>query len=281
MKMGMKVHSLRGDISPHQRVLNQSTSSTSQDTHSKRDDSDENNNSRSEIDKHTVGNSQPCTDRYGDVATDSKPALLLTFDDGYIDNYTFAAPLLEQFGFQGSFFIPGKTFSEHRLLDVNKIHYILASAEDKTDAIKRLVSDLFEKMDYYRGHEFDFPSNEELYAEWAVPNRFDSGDIVFVKRILQTVLPEQLRNWISSDLSEKYVVISEEKLAYELYMTPDQIKSLHARGHFIGLHGYDNYWLGRLNSTEMRADIDKALSVMTELGVIEPDRWVMNYPYGN
>ena len=38
-------------------------------------------------------------------------ALLLTFDDGYIDNYTFVLPLLEEYGFQGSFFIPGKTFT--------------------------------------------------------------------------------------------------------------------------------------------------------------------------
>ena len=62
----------------------------------------------------------------------SEKALLLTFDDGYIDNYTFAFPILEEFGIQGSFFIPGKTFTTHQLLDVNKIHYILASAGSLT-----------------------------------------------------------------------------------------------------------------------------------------------------
>lgn len=45
-------------------------------------------------------------------------ALLLTFDDGYVDNYTFAFPILEEFGIQGSFFIPGKTFATHQLLNV-------------------------------------------------------------------------------------------------------------------------------------------------------------------
>ena len=49
-------------------------------------------------------------------------ALLLTFDDGYIDNYTYVMPILEEYGVQGSFFIPGKTFTTHQLLDVNKIH---------------------------------------------------------------------------------------------------------------------------------------------------------------
>ncbi len=73
-------------------------------------------------------------------------ALLLTFDDGYVDNYTFVFPLLEEFGVQGSFFIPGKTFSTHQLLDVNKIHYILASAD-----IYKLVEDVKKEMDRYRG----------------------------------------------------------------------------------------------------------------------------------
>ena len=201
-------------------------------------------------------------------------ALLLTFDDGYVDNYTFALPLLEEFGFQGSFFIPGKTFTTHQLLDVNKIHYILASAD-----IKKLVADVKEEMDYYRGNEYDYPSTEELWEQYAMDSRFDGKDTVFVKRILQTVLPEKLRNQISSDLFEKYVGVTEEQLAYELYMTSDQIRTLKRHGMYIGIHGYDHYWLGNLSSEHMREDVSKALETMDEF--IDHDAWVMNYPYGS
>lgn len=201
-------------------------------------------------------------------------ALLLTFDDGYIDNYTFVLPLLEEYGFQGSFFIPGKTFTTHQLLDVNKIHYILASAD-----IKKLIQDVFERMNYYRGNEYNFPSNQELFEEYAIANRFDSKETIFVKRILQAVLPEALRNLISSDLFEKYVGISEELLAYELYMTSDQIMTMKRHGMFIGIHGYDHYWLGKLPREKMEEDITKALGVMNEF--IDKKAWVMNYPYGN
>lgn len=201
-------------------------------------------------------------------------ALLLTFDDGYVDNYTYALPILEEFGFQGSFFIPGKTFTTHQLLDVNKIHYILASAD-----INKLVVDVKAKLDYYRGSEYDYPSTEELWNQYAVANRFDNKETIFVKRILQTAIPEQLRNRISSDLFEKYVGVTEEQLAYELYMTPEQIRTLKRHGMFIGLHGYDHYWLGNLSPEKMREDVSKALETMDEF--IDRKGWAMNYPYGN
>ena len=201
-------------------------------------------------------------------------AVLLTFDDGYVDNYTYAFPILEEFGFQGSFFIPGKTFTTHQLLDVNKIHYILASAD-----IKEFVADVKKKMDEYRGTEFDYPPTDELWNQYATYDRFDDKETVFVKKMLQTVLPERLRNKISSDLFEKYVGVTEEQVAYELYMNPEQIRTLKRHGMFIGLHGYDHYWLGNLSSDQMREDISKALETMDEF--IDRKEWVMNYPYGN
>lgn len=162
----------------------------------------------------------------------SEKALLLTFDDGYIDNYTFAFPILEEFGIQGSFFIPGKTFTTHQLLDVNKIHYILASAD-----ICKLVEDVKKEMDYYRGIEFDYAPTDDLFNEYAVESRFDIKETIFVKRMLKR------------------------------------------HGMFIGLHGYDHYWLGKLPKEQMKKDLDKALDTLDEF--IDRKHWVMNYPYGS
>lgn len=201
-------------------------------------------------------------------------AMLLTFDDGYIDNYTYAFPILEEFGVKGSFFIPGKTFATHQLLDVNKIHYILASAN-----INRLIDDVKKQMDFYRGNEYDYPSTDELFNKYAIPSRFDIKETIFVKKMLQTVLPEKLRNTISSNLFEKYVGISEEKLAYELYMTETQIRTMKRHGMYIGIHGYDHYWLGNLPKEQMEKDISMALDTLDEF--IDKNCWVMNYPYGS
>lgn len=201
-------------------------------------------------------------------------ALLLTFDDGYIDNYTFAFPVLDELGVQGSFFIPGKTFTTYELLDVNKIHYLLASTD-----IHIILKDLLERMDHYRGNEYSYASNEELFQEYAKSNRFDGKEVIFVKRMLQTVLPEELRNRIASELFAKHVGITEQQLAHELYMTKEQIRTLKRHGMHIGVHGYDHYWLGNLSKEKMQQDMQKALVIMDEF--IDNQKWAMNYPYGS
>lgn len=201
-------------------------------------------------------------------------SLLLTFDDGYIDNYTFAYPLLKKYNMQGSFFISGKTFRENVLLDVNKVHFILASADPQS-----LLRDLFEQMDYYRSSgENSYLSNDELFDRYAQENRFDCKEVIFIKRILQTVLPEEIRNVISSNLFKKYVGISEEIFAKELYMNYDQIACMKQGGMYIGVHGYDHNWLNNLPQNEMERDIQYALETMSDF--IDKDNWVMNYPYG-
>ncbi|WP_205665677.1 polysaccharide deacetylase family protein [Anoxybacter fermentans] len=201
-------------------------------------------------------------------------ALLLTFDDGYIDHYLYVMPALKEYGMQGSFFVPGKIIEERTLLDVNKIHFILASSN-----IQVLLRDLFKKLDYYRGREFYFPSNEELFAEYAVANRFDCKEVVFFKRILQVVLPERLRSKIASEMFEEHVGIREEIFARELYLNYDQMKYMKKKGMYFGIHGYDHYWMNMLSLDELKQDITRALICMDEL--VDSNCWVINYPYGS
>ena len=202
-------------------------------------------------------------------------ALLLTFDDGYIDHFTTVFPILQENKIQGSFFIPGKTFTENVLLDVNKIHFILACAP-----IDELYSDVLNYVDYLiENKEYTEKTREELIKEYAVANRFDPKEVIFIKRLLQAVLPEDIRKRISSELFQKYVGIEEDKFARELYLNIDQIKCMKRNDMFIGLHGYDHYWLGKLDEQKMHEDIDKSLEVLSD--VVDKDSFIMNYPYGS
>ncbi len=201
-------------------------------------------------------------------------ALLLTFDDGYMDHYQFVLPKLMERGIQGSFFVSASVFTEHRLLDVNKTHFILATA-----SVDQIMRDLLDKMDEYRGVEFDYPSNDELYKIFAKANRFDPPEVIFIKRMLQTALPEKLRGRIASELFEKYVGVSEDIFARELYMSHDQLKMMKKCGMYIGIHGYEHYWMSHISRDELERDIVKALEIMKDF--VDRNRWVINYPYGS
>lgn len=202
-------------------------------------------------------------------------ALLLTFDDGYIDHYTYVLPILKEYKMQGSFFVPGKVFTDHCLLDVNKIHFLLASTP-----VEILCKDLFEKLDQYRDSvELPYPSNEELFAKYAVANRFDNKETIFFKRILQVVLPEQLRKKITTELFQKYLDLPEDVMARELYLNYDQMKLMKREGMYFGIHGYDHYWMNKLEPKALINDVDKALECMT--GLLDEKKWVINYPYGS
>jgi peptidoglycan/xylan/chitin deacetylase (PgdA/CDA1 family) len=200
-------------------------------------------------------------------------AMLLTFDDGYIDHYTNVFPILSDCGVQGSFFVTGKTFMKHTLLDVNKIHFILASI-----SIATLLEDLEREFELYR-QDYQLGDYKELFEKYAVANRFDTKEVIFFKRMLQTVLPEEVRNEIASHIFKQRVGVSEEVFAKELYLNYDQMKCMKKAGMYLGLHGYDHHWLGNLEKEEMKTDICKALESMS--GLVDENKWVMNYPYGS
>src|SRR5687767_5962186 len=54
-------------------------------------------------------------------------AALLTFDDGYIDHFANVFPILDREQIPACFFPPAASVLEGRILDVNKIHFVLAS----------------------------------------------------------------------------------------------------------------------------------------------------------
>lgn len=201
-------------------------------------------------------------------------ACLLTFDDGYIDHFLTVFPLLDRYGVQGSFFPTVRTVRESRVLDANKIHFILAAVNDK----RRIVSRLFAALDDLR-RDLPLEGNEELFGRYAIAGRFDSAEIVFVKRVLQKHLPESVRSMIIDRLFSEFVSREEKAFARELYMDLDQIRCMRRHGMFFGGHGAGHYWMDSLSPPEQEREVEASLELLADIGV-EPDRRVFCYPYG-
>jgi peptidoglycan/xylan/chitin deacetylase (PgdA/CDA1 family) len=201
-------------------------------------------------------------------------SLLLTFDDGYKDHFEAVFPILDELGIQGSFFPSPKSIQEHRVLDVNKIHFILATVKDK----KLLIKTIYSFLDKYRD-EYGLKSNSHYYNKLAVECRFDSRDVVFIKRLLQMGLPRKLRRVIINDLFLKYVSKDEEVFAKELYMDIGQLKCMLRQGMYIGSHGWEHDWLNTYSKQKQENEIKLSLKFMRSLGC-DVSEWAMCYPYG-
>jgi peptidoglycan/xylan/chitin deacetylase (PgdA/CDA1 family) len=200
---------------------------------------------------------------------------LLTFDDAYSDHYTNVFPILDKYKLQGSFFTPSKAITEHIVLDVNKIHFILASVEDKLN----LVNDLKKLVKFYQ-KEYQLEDFDYYYKKLAQPSRMDTKDVMFIKQLLQVELVEELRINIVSTLFEKYIGISENAFSRELYMNEEQLKYMLRSGHHIGNHGYNHYWWNSLSKEEMNKELDLSISFLEKLGV-DMNNWTACYPYGS
>lgn len=204
-------------------------------------------------------------------------AVLLTFDDAYADHFTNVFPILYHEHIQGVFFPPVKAVTEHTVLDVNKVHFILALTP--REKMPQLLGELQLMVDKKRT-EYNLEPFDSYFERLAVANRFDTKETVFVKRLLQVALPEELRRTIAHELFEKTVGMDEAMFSRELYMSIDQIKCMVDCGMHVGSHGYDHYWLGSLSKEKQEFEIAKSIEFIEMVGG-DINNWTIGYPYGD
>lgn len=217
------------------------------------------------------------TERLLDSLTYNKPlpprSALLTFDDGLMDHYMYVFPRLRSRGLSGAFFLPVSTARDRILLDVHKVHYILAS-----DApIETLVAAIDDAVEDTRA-AYGLKTRDEYHAQYAIANRFDPAEVVYIKRMLQHALPEDLRANITGNLFRKYVSADEKAFADELYVSVPQWREMVAANMHVGSHGDKHLWLSRLNAAEQEREICRSAAFLRALGM---DRLTICYPYGD
>ncbi len=201
-------------------------------------------------------------------------AALLTFDDAYSDHFTTAFPILDKAKIQGCFFPPAKCITHNEILDVNKIHFILASVPNTQE----LITFINESLETY-SDRYALETAESYWDRIAKPTRYDPAEIIYVKRMLQRELPEELRNILTDEIFEKYVSSDQAAFSAELYMNVDQISHMQRNGMYIGSHGFDHYWLNSLSREKQEQEIDASLEFLELVGA-PTDNWMMCYPYG-
>ena len=153
------------------------------------------------------------------------------------------------------------------MLNVNYIHFILACHPN----LATLVSEIKEACFANGVSDQDFML---YWHKYGVASRYDSKEVIFIKRMLQHVLPEELRNRITSSLFKKYVHSNSRDFADEFYMSLDDTRKLVESGMYVGSHGYRHLWLNK----EPRHSQESEINLIP--GISKPD-WSANRKLDN
>ena len=201
-----------------------------------------------------------------------KDSVWLTFDDGYKDHLDYVVPILEQKGIDAAFFPVSDTYENGSILDVNTIHYILASVDNDESLLTHLVAEM--EVEGLAKSDFD-----NLWNSTDKSSRHDSEVVIFFKRMLQRDLPLELRQKILARMFENLVGRSQKEVSEELYMSKDDLISLSKKGFHIGSHTSSHMWLNSLTTIEQEKEIAKSLDALRSIRN-KVSNWIMCYPYG-
>lgn len=198
-------------------------------------------------------------------------SVLLTFDDGYIDHYRTVFPMLRERGIAGVF-APVVSAVRGTLLDVNKIHFILASAQDEHELVRRIDAFILEHRE-----ALGFIGAE--YRRTMVKRGLDTVAVSFIKDMLQKRLPPDMRQELSAQLFSEYVSRDEVDFASSLYMTPSQLREMHEDGMFLSVHGLTHNWFTSFKRDQLQHELAESLAFFDSLDVPR-NRLSITWPYG-
>ena len=97
-----------------------------------------------------------------------KNSIALTFDDGFNDHYSFVYPILKEKNIQGMFFPPAEPIIKKKILDVHKIHFILAQSKNENEIINEINDFIIKNQEKY-----NLEKTNNYFRKFAISNRFD------------------------------------------------------------------------------------------------------------
>jgi peptidoglycan/xylan/chitin deacetylase (PgdA/CDA1 family) len=203
-----------------------------------------------------------------------KNSCLLTFDDGYKDHILFVLPELLKRKIKAIFFPIAEAVLNRKLLDVNAIHFILEAFEDHSLLLKKILKSCLDNSIELKILN-DWKKNQMLSN-----NKYDKPETSLIKKMLQYLLPVEIRKNIISQLFKEHVSKESNDFASSLYLNADDIRAMLNFGMQIGSHGFAHIRLGQHSCAEQKKEIENSLNFLESFGIAKKN-WVMSYPYGN
>lgn len=167
---------------------------------------------------------------------------LLTFDDGVIDHYEVAFPILRRRGLSGVFFVAGDAGgTDPRVLSVHKIHFLLARL-----GAERLHREVVEAC-----HAAAIPARG---ASVFGVDDWEQANERAVKNLLNYDLPFADAERVLGELFARHIG-DEGAFARGLYVSDAMVAEMAAAGMQFGYHTRTHRMLSRLDVAEQDAEL--------------------------
>lgn len=173
-----------------------------------------------------------------------KPLLAITFDDGQLDNYQNALPVLERHGVTASFFVPSQILEDSSAL----WHDAMATS------VAQLMSMHHGSLDSSKapGHEKAMALVAELQNASADGRPARLATIEGALEVTKQWSVSRRHDWIRRAHAS---IPQPERLAWDGFMSVAHMKDLIARGHEIGSHSHSHPLLPQCSDEELLEEI--------------------------
>jgi peptidoglycan/xylan/chitin deacetylase (PgdA/CDA1 family) len=201
-------------------------------------------------------------DRAQDGSLWHKPALLVTFDDAYRDNFDVAAPILAERNVPATFFIPTAFVDTPQLPWWDEVAYVIKQTQVRRFTLERSLERKTPPL------EIDIET---------MPR---SAVIMTIIRALLDETIDNERRFLDELAARAEVAVDAEPLGRALFMNWDQVRRLpKSDAEFsIGSHSHSHANLARLDDDSQRREMTKSKQVLeTQIGCKIK---ALAYPYG-
>lgn len=177
--------------------------------------------------------------------------VVISLDDGLKSHFEFVAPVLENNGLKGVFYISSMPLLEEKVCNVHLCHYLLAyhNVSEICKFLESTQTITFEELEISRSYfdqNFDdvFKKIKTIFNY--VLNSFESRDLLLflLKR--------------NNNFSEKWLLES-------LYMNVAEVRALIKSGHKIAPHFHSHTLLTQLNQKALFREFDLSVGLFEEL----------------
>lgn len=183
--------------------------------------------------------------------------VVFTFDDGYEDNYSQAAPILDKYGVKACFFVASDPILEGKNYWIDELSSILDKLDRQNIGAIRSFTEQSVKI-------------IQKFLEASASDRSEAAKVVF--RYANN-LPLRQRN----EFIEGLGTCVSSALEVPALMTAEQLKALRARGHSIGAHTVTHPRLSVLSEGQMIREVAEGISALRQQ--ITPVNFFA-YPFG-